>query len=400
VARTFQSLDNRDFRYLWLGMLFMMGANNVQMLARSQLAWELSSSPFTVGLVGIGFAPPILLFSLFGGALADRVERKRVIQAGQFASVLTSLFIALSVVTDTVTVYHLIGASVLQGTFWAFLMPARQALIPELVGANRVSNAMALNASGMAFMGTAMPAAAGFLYAGLGAEGAYFTIAGFHLAAFLLTTQLPRIDSRGAARARRVLADVGEGLGYVARNRTVLSLLLLALFSAVLAMPFRQLMSVYNAQALGRGPESLGLLMGMMGAGALAGSLGLAGLRRGQPRGMVLLATTILSGLMLLAASGAAFYALALIVMFFLGIGDSGRRALSAALMMEQTDREHQGRVMGVYMMNFGLIPMGALPLSGIAEGAGIRTAVFIAGALLTMMSVGFMLFTRRVRRL
>ena len=103
---------------------------------------------------------------------------------------------------------------------------------------------------------------------------------------------------------------------------------------------------------------------------------------------------------MLLAASGTGIYGVALLVMFMMGIGDSGRRALSAAMIMEQTDREHQGRVMGIYQVNFGLIPLGVLPLSAIAEAEGIRTAVFVAGVLLTAVSLGFITLTRRVRRL
>jgi len=400
LDRTFSSLTDRNYRFLWLGMLCMMAGTNVQMVARSQLAWELSDSPFMVGLVGIGFAPPILLLSLFGGAVADRVERKRVIQVGQLASMLTALFVAVSIVREFVTVYHLIAASLLQGTFWAFLMPARQSLIPQLVGPQRVSNAMALNASGMALMGTAAPAIAGFVYAGLGAEGAYFAITGLHLGAFLLTTRLPKIEAAQSGTKRAMLADMGEGLGYVSKNRTVLVLLSLALCSAVLAMPFRGLMSVYNGQALGKGPEALGMMLGMLGAGALVGSLALAGLRKGQPRGVFLLVTTLLSGLMLLAAAGTGVYGVALLVMFAMGLGDSGRRAMSAALIMERTDREHQGRVMGIYQMNFGLIPIGMLPLSAVADSAGIRVALVAAGALLTASAVAFSTLTRRIRQL
>ena len=145
---------------------------------------------------------------------------------------------------------------------------------------------------------------------------------------------------------------------------------------------------------------AIAVLAVLIGVGALVGSLALAGMRRGQPRGMVLLATTVLSGLMLLAASATGIYGIALAVMFFVGIGESGRRAMSAALIMEETDREHQGRVMGVYQLNFGLIPLGMLPLSSIAQAHGIRVAVFIAGSLLTVLSLGFVTFTRRIRRL
>lgn len=106
-------------------MLLLMAAVNIQMLARGYLTWELTKSPIAVVVVGAGFAPPILLLSLYGGAVADRVSRKRIIQLGQLGMLVITLFVGVSISTGTVTVYHLTGASVAQGTIWAFLMPAR-----------------------------------------------------------------------------------------------------------------------------------------------------------------------------------------------------------------------------------------------------------------------------------
>ena len=144
---------------LWFGMLLTMAALNMQMLARGYLAWELTSSPLMVGLTGAGFAPPILLFSLFGGAVADRMNKKRLIQIGQVGTGGLGLFVALAIVTDTVTVWHLISASVVQGVLFAFFMPARQSIIPILVEKHQLSNAVALNATGMSLMTLASPAA-------------------------------------------------------------------------------------------------------------------------------------------------------------------------------------------------------------------------------------------------
>ena len=119
----------------------------MQMLARGYLAYEITSSPFLLGVVNSGFAIPLLGLSLFGGAFADRFERKYIIQAGQAAAVILSLLIGIAIDLNVITWYHLWVASIIQGSLFAFLMPARQAIIPQLVGQERLTNAMALNAA-------------------------------------------------------------------------------------------------------------------------------------------------------------------------------------------------------------------------------------------------------------
>ena len=115
--RTFESLGDPNFRYFFFGFLLLMGGVNMQMVARSVLAFELTDSALAVGYVGAGFAPPILLFSLWGGAIADRVDRKRLIQIGQIGMTIIAVLVGLSIVTDTVTIWHLIAASLAQGTY-------------------------------------------------------------------------------------------------------------------------------------------------------------------------------------------------------------------------------------------------------------------------------------------
>ena len=109
----------------------MIGGMNVQMLARSQLGWDLTGSSLAVTMVGIGFAPPMLLFSFFGGVVSDRFDNKHIIQLGQLGVICITTFITISIFTNTITVYHLIIVSLFQGTFWAFMMPARQAINAE-----------------------------------------------------------------------------------------------------------------------------------------------------------------------------------------------------------------------------------------------------------------------------
>ncbi len=399
LSRTFSSLGQSDFRHLWFGMLMLMAAVNIQMLSRSYLAWELTRSPIAVVIVGAGFAPPILLLSLYGGAVADRYSRKRIIQLGQLGMLAISLVIAVSISTGSITVYHLVAASLAQGTVWAFLMPARQAIITQLVDDDQMTNAIALSASGMSLMTLAAPAVGGLIYGFWGAAATYYTISGLTVGAYILMEFVPHM-APVARGNRRMWRDIKEGLAYTKRNRTVLMLLLVATSTALLAMPFRSLLPVQIERVFNMEVEALGLLLSMIGLGSLFGSLVIAGLSKNNHRGWVLLGASIVSGVAILLASITTTYAIALVIMVILGIGDSGRRALNASLIMEQTDDEYRGRVMGVYMMNFGLIPLGAIPLGFIAEWFDVRLSFAVAGGSLIVAAIGYTVLTRHIRRL
>jgi MFS family permease len=398
--RTVDSLSDRDFRYFFFGLLLLMGGVNIQMLARSMLAYEMTDSALLVGVVGAGFAPPILLFSLFGGAVADRVDRKRIIQFGQAGVFVIAGLVAVAIFAETVTIYHLIVASVAQGTLWAFLMPARQAIIPQLVGDDRMTNAIALTSSGMSLMTLTAPVVGGIIYGSVGAGPVYTLIAFMAAGSFLLTTALPHVGKLNARGANAMLSDMKEGLDYVAGRPIVLALLLLALSTALLAMPFRSLMVVLLDEIFSKGVEELGVMMGMIGLGSLLGSLFFAGMTKSQPRGVALIIATIVSGLGMLGATVAPSYWMLFAIMVFVGLGDAGRRTLNNSLIMEQVDDEHRGRVMGLYMMNFGLMPVGALPIAAAAEHWGIANAIAISAITLTVIGLGFLFFAKKVRRL
>ncbi|NQW19394.1 MAG: MFS transporter [Chloroflexi bacterium] len=399
LSRTFSSLGQSGFRHLWLGMLLLMAAVNMQMLARGYLTWELTKSPIAVVVVGAGFAPPILLLSLYGGAVADRVSRKLIIQLGQLGMLCITLFVGISISTGSITVYHLTAASVAQGTIWAFLMPARQAIIGQLVDEDHLTNAVALNASGMSLMTVAAPGIGGLVYGLAGPAATYYLMAGLTVIALVLTRWVPNMTPISSGR-RRMWSDIKEGLVYTKKNRTVLVLLLVALSTALLAMPFRTLLPVQIEEVFKLKVEALGLLLSMIGVGALIGSLVIAGLSKHNHRGWVLLITSMLSGIAILLAAATTSYAVAVGIMVILGLGDSGRRALNSSLIMEQTDDEHRGRVMGVYMMNFGLIPLGAIPLGFITALLDVRIAFALAGGGLLAAALGYTVLTDKVRKL
>ncbi len=397
--QTFSSLAVQDYRHLWLGMLFLMGAMQMQMLARGFLTFELTSSPAKLGIVSAGFAPPMFCLALFGGAIADRLNKKRIIQAGQVTAGLVALFVAVSVTNDSITWWHLLAASMVQGALFSFVMPARQALIPRLVGQQRVANAVSLDAMGMSATTLIAPAISGVLYVVIGPEGVYYTIGALCLASVGFTALLPNLRTEPGGGKPAIITDIKAGLVYIRRSPLVRVLLMMGLTMALLAMPFRFLMPVFVVDLYGRGSGSLGVMISVMGAGSLIGTVAVAALGR-KKRGLVLIMGAFVTGIALLLVSLFAIYIVALVLMIFIGLGDANRKALNQALIMEVTEDQYRGRVMGVFMLNFALVPLGVLPAGFAAEYWGVDVAIGALAVLLLAVSMGFLITQRGLRDL
>ena len=392
------SLSEPDFRNFWLGMLFLMGAIQMQMIAQSYLVFDLTGSPALLGLVNSGFAIPMLVLALFGGALADRLDRKKIIQIGQVAFLLTALAVALTVKMGAITWYYLFAASMVMGAVFSFIGPARQAMIPDLVPAQNLTNAIALNSAGMSAMTLLAPAFAGVLYAVIGPAGVYFVLAVLGSVSVLITTLLPKTVKRSAAVDAKILADIVAGIAYIRRTPMVRILLVMGLATALLAMPFRFLMPIFVVEVYHKGPEAMGLLVSLMGLGALVGSMFMAQVGRWK-RGLLLIATTILTGVALLLVAALPFYIVALVLMLALGLGDAGRRTLNQALIMEVSENQYRGRVMSVYMLNFALMPLGVLPAGFVAQYTNGQVAVGILAVLLLIFAVVILVTQKELRR-
>ena len=401
--RTFQSLANKNFRFLWLSMLLMMGGMNMQMVARGLLAWDLTGSYQMIGLISVGFAPPMLIFGTFGGVIADRVDRKRIIQIGQLGMVANAAVIGTAIHTDTITIWYLFIASIFQGTLFAFLMPARQSIIPAIVGENLMANALALNGMGMSLMTLAAPAIAGIIYAWVGPGFTYDTILVFNASSLIFSALLPSVVAAG--KRRNVFGDLKDALRYAAHNGTVIGLLLIALGTTMFANAARNFLPAYVDDIFGKaisagGPETVGWMLAVFGLGAFIGSLFIAGLRRGAHRGLWLIGSTLLSGAAVVGLGLAPVLIMAFVMLFFMGLADAGRRSLNNALLMEVVDDEYRGRISGIWMMNFGFMPIGILLFAQISDVWDIRVASVAAGVGLLLTGLWFLVGDRHIRRL
>ena len=370
----------------------MIGGMNVQMLARSQLGWDLTGSSLAVTLVGVGFAPPMLLFSLFGGVVSDRFDNKNIIQLGQLGVIAITTFIAISIFTNTITIYHLIIVSFFQGTFWAFMMPARQSIIAELVDENQLNNAVSLNAAGMSLTTMVSPAIGGLVYHYFGPGMTYVLITFFCIIAIISTSMIPKSKTK-VQKKSKVLGEIKEVFLILRDNTLLLYLIMLALVTTLLSLPTRTLFAPYASELLSGGALEVGLMLASIGGGALIGTLVAASIPQKTKKGKFILLTSLLSGLSILVLGFSSITIFSIFLCFFLGLGDAGRRSLNPSMIIEKTPHEYRGRVMGFYAMSFGFIPLGAIPMGIISDKYGVNIAFIFSGLALIIFT---MLLTNR----
>tara|TARA_B100000427_G_scaffold90618_1_gene74840 strand:- start:919 stop:2055 length:1137 start_codon:yes stop_codon:yes gene_type:complete len=373
-------------------MISMIGGMNVQMLARSQLGWDLTGSSLAVTLVGVGFAPPMLLFSLFGGVVSDRFDNKNIIQLGQLGVIAITTFIAISIFTNTITIYHLIIVSFFQGTFWAFMMPARQSIIAELVDENQLNNAVSLNAAGMSLTTMVSPAIGGLVYHYFGPGMTYVLITFFCIIAIISTSMIPKSKTK-VQKKSKVLGEIKEVFLVLKDNTLLLYLIMLALVTTLLSLPTRTLFAPYASELLSGGALEVGLMLASIGGGALIGTLIAASIPQKTKKGKFILLTSLLSGLSILVLGFSSITIFSIFLCFFLGLGDAGRRSLNPSMIIEKTPNEYRGRVMGFYAMSFGFIPLGAIPMGIISDKYGVNIAFIFSGLALILFT---MLLTNR----
>ncbi|GIW11400.1 MAG: MFS transporter [Dehalococcoidia bacterium] len=378
----FAALRHRDYRLLWSGMISSSTTLWMEQVAYGWLVLQLTNSPFLLGFVGFCRALPTLLFSLFAGVLADRLDRRRVLLAGQSVTWATITTLALLTTTGLVQVWHVFVAAFLAGSAQAFNLPTRQAIINDAVGKEDLPQAIALNSLSFNVAKVIGPSIAGVVVATLGTTAVFWTESVLLLFT-LLTTFLLRLPPRPPLPAERSpLRDLAEGFAYVRRDRYILGLMLAAGVPVLLAWPYQTLLPVVARDALGSGAEGLGVLMSASGIGAIATILGAAALRqRGRRQTVQFLAMAAFGVLLVLFASSSQLWLSTLIIA---GITGSSilYNILNQTALQTYVDDRVRGRVLGIYLLVMGLNPIGALVFGGVADHFGIRLTLFFMGVL------------------
>ena len=403
------SLKHRDYRYLWIGNLCSSFAMNMQMVARGWLVYAMTTSPTKLAWVMLSFMIPQVLFSLFGGIFADRYNKRKVIAVAQGLNCIATLVLAVVILQGHVTFWDFIYFGAFNGTILALSMPARTSFIPEIVGEKLVFNAMALSTTSMNLSRILGPTVAGGMIAiiaggdttsAFGVGVVYFFIAGLYFLSSASTLMINISGKPAVKKDTNPLADIAEAWRYVLASRVLLGLIVLSIIPFLFGMSINSLMPAFNQDILAGGPDGLGLLMGAMGVGAIAGSLLLARMgntpRKGRLMFIITLMWAVFMGVFALSQNMVLAMALVAVVGFF----SSMFMSLNRSLIQLAVTPEMRGRVMSIDMMSHGLMPLGIIPISLIAEYYSIDLALFVSAVLLAVSALVVMFLLPEVRKI
>jgi MFS family permease len=402
ASRAFSALRHRNFRLFWFGQLISLIGTWMQSIGQAWLVLVLSkNSALELGIVGALQFLPVLVFSLFGGVIADRWPKRRLLLVTQSSAMMLALILYILTATHVVQIWHIFVLATLLGTVNAVDMPTRQAFVVEMVGREEVMNAVALNSSLFNTARIVGPAIGGLLIAWLGVS-LLFLLNGLSFIAVIAGLALMRsselhtiIRPRSAGGVRASFSQLGEGLRYVRESAVVLTVIIVLAGVGTFALNFNVFLPLFAADVLRVGATGFGVMSAVVGAGSLVAALVIAATGR-KPRMSVLLASGAALALLETGFALSRWYPLSLLLLAGCGFATISFSATANTALQTASPDHLRGRIMSLYIIFFaGTTPIGNLLTGGVASVWNPSLAV-IADAAIAALAVLFCLSKRQ----
>jgi MFS family permease len=395
-----RALRNDDYRLFWGGCLLSNVGTWMQNVAQGWLVLELSNSSYWLGMVGFAASFPFLLFTLFGGVIADRVNKRKLLMATQTAQMLFAFVLALLTYFKVITIRQLVLIAFCNGVANALNAPTYQALVPRLVSAEDLPNAIALNSAQFNMSRIIGPTLGGYAMAWIGMAGNFFLNA-FSFLAVLWPLHKMRYPEETPARHGSVLRSLRDGIAYVRESAQMSAVVLLIMSASLLLLPFITFIPYFARDVLHAGERGLGFLMACSGIGALTGAGIIAYLGKIRWRGRVI----VFAGLFVMAAvlvlCYSKIFALSAAMSFCEGLGMIISLSTVNVTMQQLSSDAMRGRVMSIYAASFlGLPPVGCLIVGEMSRHLLTEHAIAILTGLAMMCYVGFYSVSKELRGL
>ncbi|MFY9659513.1 MAG: MFS transporter [Terriglobales bacterium] len=400
IARVFKAFQYRDFRLMWIGACTSSIGTWMQIVAQGWLVYRLSHSAFLLALDQFLGGIPIFLFSLLGGVIADRVERRKILLASQYVQMASAGLLTILVATGHVHVWHILCLSFVSGFAQAFGGPAYQALIPTLVDREDMPNAIALNSIQFNVAVMVGPALAGQALARLG-EKWCFGLNALSFLAPIVALLMIRSRFQPVKTTESMFTSLKQGIEFARKQSSMEALIILAFCMTGLSMPMRTYFPVFVKDIFHRGPETYGNLLALMGLGSICGSLGIASAGNIKKKGRVALGALICLGAGISAFGLSKSLPLSETVLVLVGASMMAVFATVNSLVQLITTNEMRGRVMSVYNFAFrGGMPMGNLLSGWLVPIFTVPVVLGVNGFLLIVLALYFLLIQRKMAAL
>src|SRR5271154_3351050 len=400
IGRVFKAFQYRDFRLMWFGACTSSIGTWMQIVAQGWLIYRLSHSKFLLGLDQFLGGLPIFMFSLIGGVVADRVERRKILLGSQYLQMASAGLLTILVATDLVHVWHILCLSFISGLAQAFGGPAYMALIPTLVEKEDMPNAIALNSIQFNVAVMVGPALAGQALARLG-EKWCFGLNALSFLAPIVSLSIIRTRFLPVKTKESMFTMLKQGLHFARQQSSMEALILLAFCMTFLSMPVRTYFPVFVKDIFHRGPETYGNLLSLMGLGSICGSLGVAWLGNIQKKGRLALTALMTLGVGISGFALSKWLPFSGVMLVLAGASMMAVFANVNSLVQLITTNEMRGRVMSVYNFAFrGGMPMGNLLSGWLVPIFTAPVVLGVNGFLLVLLAGYFLLVQRRLAAL
>jgi len=392
LARIFRAFRYRDFRLMWMGACASTIGTFVQQFAQSWLVYDLTKDPFYLGLDLFLGQLPIIMFSLFGGVFADRLDRRKMLLTSQYIQMACAFLLAFLFYTDVVRVWQILALSFVVGLGQSFGGPAYSALLPTLVGPEELANAIAMNSIQFNLARILGPTIGGFTYTLFGATWC-FTLNGVSYLAVIATLFMIRVKFVPAKSRESVLTSMAEGIRFIRRRDGMRAMVVLAFCTTLFGFSLAAFLPVFVQTIFHKGPETYTLLLVFSGAGSICGALIVAAMEKfkGQTRLTVLILAFL--GFVIAGFALSTWLPLSCLLIFLQGVAIMASASLMLSLVQLIATDAMRGRVMSVYNLAFRAgIPLGSLVLGKLIPIFGVATALSGAGFMLVAVSLYFLL--------
>jgi predicted MFS family arabinose efflux permease len=391
LPKTFSALRHRNYRLFFAGQLTSLIGTWMQNVAQAWLVFQITNSPFYLGVVSFAGAVPVLFLSLWAGLIVDRVPKRTLLIVTQTSMMGLAFILSADVFLGWVQPWHIVILAFLLGVANTFDAPARQAFVVDMIDAREdLQNAIALNSAIFQMARIIGPTIAGITLALIGSAWCFFLNGVSFLAVIAGLSMMKVKPTSGVHHHASQWAQIRQGLAYIRHNQVVLTLLAMVAVANVFAFGYSALMPAFADDVLHSGPEGLGLLSAAVGVGALIGALTVASLGNFQRKGLLLTLGNLFFPTMVLLFSISTIFPVSMALLVGAGLGFMVQNAMTNTLIQLAVPDELRGRVMGVYMLVFqGFFPIGSLMAGAIAQqfsvpiGAAFGGAVALAAGLL-----------------
>jgi len=401
INDTFAALNSPNYRLWFFGQMFSLVGTWMQSTAQGYLVYEITQSAAFLGYVSLANGLPTWLFTLYGGVIADRIPRRKMIIITETTMMVLAVILAALTFTNLVQPWHIIVLSFFLGTANAFETPARQSFVSEMVDRKDMTNAIALNST-MFNIGTVVgPAVAGLVYAWLG-PGWCFTINGISFIAVIIALVLMKLaDSVPPASGKSAINELKEGVSYAFHDKTIRSLLINLGMVGIFGFGLLALLPAWAVDVLKGDVKTNGLLLSARGVGSLIGALMIAYIGSRGTRGKIWTLGYLLTPVFFYIFAFIRWIPASLAVMIMLGWALMSMINTTNALVQSHVPDNLRGRVMGVYSLVFmGGTPLGSFISGTIADRIGVPTTVIIFSTVVLLTAIATFFLRPQMRQL